>query len=368
VSELQAETQVHSPRRLSPTARAARKRRRAVAFGALLGAALAVLAVTAATLGLHFDGSAASSTSRLKSKAGRSAASKRASRGIRVTATVKPIGNLASGISAGSAVALNSAGALFFGGLDSAATPLDEIQSFDGTSTSSPGQLPVPLAGSGAARLGSSVYLFGGADSDPTSSILALSSTGANPTNVGELPQPTVDAAVAVIGDTAYVIGGYSGSADLDSIVSFSAANGANNVATLPQPLTDAAAVAVGGEIYIVGGSESGTASKAIYRFDPNSDKVSKLKGALPIALTQTAVASLDHQIIVLGGQGNSSGSETDAIFSIAPSSGHVTRIGSLPLELAGADAVGLAGKILLGGGVEPSGQASSTIYAIKVS
>ena len=126
----------------------ARKRRRLRAFGALLAAALAVLVVTALTLGVHLGGSAASNTSSLKRTATRSAASKRAGSGIRVSVAVKPIGTLASAISAGSAVTLDSTGALFFGGLDSAATPLDEIQSFDGASTSSPGQLPLPLAGS----------------------------------------------------------------------------------------------------------------------------------------------------------------------------------------------------------------------------
>jgi N-acetylneuraminic acid mutarotase len=67
----------------------------------------------------------------------------------------------------------------------------------------------------------------------------------------------------------------------------------------------------------------------------------------------------------VLGGQGGASGSQTDAIYSIKPDSGRVTRVGTLPLQLAGAVAVSLSGEILLAGGAETSGQASSEIYAI---
>ncbi|MGD0979848.1 MAG: kelch repeat-containing protein [Solirubrobacteraceae bacterium] len=358
MSQLQPHARRSVPHRGARSPARASSRRRASAVGALLASLVAIGAVVVATLGLLRDHDGAQRSTRAKPH-------RHATAGP--VANLTAVGKLASAVSGAAVVPDGSRGATFFGGLDTASTPIATIQSFDGGTTSSPGTLPVPLAASGAAVLDGATYLFGGSETTlPTSDIVSIPSGASSSTIAGSLPQPTEGAAVAASGSTAYVIGGYDGTSDLDSIVSWSTSAGASTVASLPQPVVDAAAVADDGAIYVIGGADGGAAIFAIYRFDPATRSVTKV-GELPIALTQPAAAVEGGRIIVLGGYRAVGVNQSSAVYSFTPATAQVKLIGLLPVRLAGAMAISLPGEILLAGGVEPDGQTSSTIYRVEL-
>jgi N-acetylneuraminic acid mutarotase len=90
--------------------------------------------------------------------------------------------------------------------------------------------------------------------------------------------------------------------------------------------------------------------------------------GTLPIAVTDPAAATLGPAIVVIGGSRATGGvNESSTIFSIAPPLGRATTIGALPQPLAGAVAISRPNEILLFGGIEPGGQASSAIYRVRI-
>jgi N-acetylneuraminic acid mutarotase len=344
------------------TARAAHgrgARRRLVALGSLLVVFVAIVAVVVVTLRKSAPTGTATPP-RATHHGGRPASGP--------VARVTQVGTLASAISGAGAAPSGADGAILVGGLDSANTPIDTIQSFDGSRTRSVGTLPDPVGSPAEALLDKVIYLFGGADSSglPSSSIVSVTSDGASSTIVGQLPQATSGAAAASADGTAYIFGGADSTGDLDSILSFTASAGAASVGTLPGALSDATAVSYGGNIYVIGGAVGKQAIRSIYRFDPLAKSVTKI-AELPVALSAAASASIGKELVVFGGDRTVGASTSDAILGINPASGKVTTLGKLPVALAGAVAVSLPGAALVMGGVEPDGQANSAIYRVQI-
>src|SRR5437763_1550322 len=113
-------------------------------------------------------------------------------------------------------------------------------------------------------------------------------------------PAPSSDQAAAAVGDEAYVVGGYTGSTWLNTIVAWRPGGTAHVVARLPVPVRYAGVAAAGGKVVIAGGSlRDGTASRAVYVFDPNSHDLRRL-GSLPAPTTHAAAAAVGDRVLLI--------------------------------------------------------------------
>jgi N-acetylneuraminic acid mutarotase len=82
--------------------------------------------------------------------------------------------------------------------------------------------------------------------------------------------------------------------------------------------------------------------------------------------LTHAAAAYLNGRVYVIGGRRGVPGSQTDAVLSIDPSTGSVTPAGHLPMALSDTGVASLGGEILVAGGEERSGRLSQAIYVLR--
>ena len=170
-------------------------------------------------------------------------------------------------------------------------------------------------------------------------------------TAVGRLPAASSDASAATIGSTAYVVGGYTGTRWLDTIVAVRLGGGSRIVAHLPVGLRYAAVAAVGASLVIAGGSlPDGSASRAVYRFDPGRRLVTRV-ASLPVATTHAAAASLGGTVFIIGGRGAALGSVSSAIVAIDPGSGRVASAGHLRIARGDLAAVAVGHRIVIAGG-----------------
>ena len=125
-------------------------------------------------------------------------------------------------------------------------------------------------------------------------------------------------------------------------------------MANLPVGLRYAAAASVGGKILIIGGSKSDGASDALYRFDPATGQVQRI-GRLPEPITHASAATLGSFVYLVGGRGNTLGSQTADVFSIDPRTGAVQRAGRLPEPLSDTASLSIDGGIVVAGGLAPA-------------
>ena len=254
---------------------------------------------------------------------------------------------------------------MLLGGLTASDTSSDAVVVATASGSRVVGHLPMGLHDTAAALLGRDAYLFGGGTSANTqsASILRITPSGTAST-VGSLPAPSSDQSAATVAGVAYVVGGFTGSRWLDTIVAWRPGAPARVVAHLPTPVRYAAVAAVGGSILIAGGSlQNGTASTAIYRFTPGSDRVVRA-GRLPAPTTHAAAAALGNVVYVIGGRGSSLTSQTARIVAVGPGAGHVRAGGTLASPRSDLAAVTIDGRILLFGGHGPAGT-TATIGAL---
>ncbi|MDX6628821.1 MAG: hypothetical protein QOH00_1067, partial [Gaiellales bacterium] len=201
------------------------------------------------------------------------------------------------------------------GGLTAQDTSTRAVIQLRGGSARTSRDLPAAQHDAPAVGLGGSVYVFGGGDGiRQLDHILRIDSRSGRVAPVGRLPAASSDASAATVGSTAYVVGGYTGTRWLDTVVAFRAGRGARIVAHLPVGVRYAAVAAAGTSIVIAGGSlADGSASRAVYRFDPRRGIVKRI-GSLPAATTHAAAASLGGTVFVIGGRGTPLGSVSSAI------------------------------------------------------
>ena len=362
------ETSYASRRRAERNAgRGARVARRLLGVGVFLGGVAAIFVVIALSLHLKLPfgiNSTATTSSDTSGATGPTGATGVTHRKPPLTVSVSTIAALLTPASRVAAAPFGAGSALLLGGYDSAGGPSDTVQTLAGASVQASGTLPAADASAVAATLGSTVYLFGGTGGIGAT-IYDISPTAS--TAVGSLPAPTADAAIATVGGTAYIIGGYTGTTELNTIVAFTPPGPPTVVATLPAPLRFATAVAIGGEVYVIGGESNGVATKAVYRFDPQTKTVTSF-GSLPYARDREAAGRLRGRIIVAGGLSTANGRRTRAIYAINVHTAAVHLAGLLPVALSdGAAVQEAAGEILIAGGVDGSGVASASIYGVTV-
>jgi len=250
---------------------------------------------------------------------------------------------------------------VLLGGLDSADTSTDGVRVVASSTDTTRGRLPGALHDAAAVQLGRSAYLFGGGNGvSQLDAILRVDPATGGVTAAGTLPAASSDSAAAPVGGTAYVVGGYTGTRWLDTIVAWRPGAPARVAGHLPTPLRYAAVAAVGGKVVIAGGSTpAGSASRAIYVFDPKSHHVTRF-GTLPQATTHAAAATLGDVTYVIGGRGAATGTPTARIVAVDAAAHRVRAAGRLAQARSDLAAVALGGRIVVAGGRAADGTVSN--------
>ena len=238
------------------------------------------------------------------------------------------------------------------GGLNAADTSTADVRTIAGRRVRTVGQLPGAFHDGAAVGIGSSVYELGGGDGvRQLNQILRVDPRTGTAARVGSLPAPSSDHSAALLGGTAYVVGGYTGTKWLDTIVAWRPGVRARVVGRLPTPLRYAAVAAAAGRIVVAGGSlPAGTASRAIYVFDPSSGAVRRL-GALPAATTHAAAAAIGDTVLVIGGRTARPNTPQNRIVAIDPRTGRARVAGRLQAALSDAAAATIGNRIFVVGG-----------------
>ena len=252
-------------------------------------------------------------------------------------------------------------GGVFVGGLTASDTSTDQIVVSTRAGAHVVGHVPGAFHDSALVRLGKLTYAFGGGNGvSQLDQILRIDPRVGAAERVATLPAPSSDQAAAALGGTAYVVGGYTGTNWLDTIVAWRPGAHASVVGHLPHAVRYAAVTAAAGRIVIAGGSlVSGTASDAVYSFDPQSRRVA-LIGRLPAPTTHAAAAAIGDTAYVIGGRGAATGTPTDRIVAVDVTRRQVRAAGTLSTPLSDLAAVPTGNRILLAGGRSATATVSS--------
>ena len=309
-----------------------------------IGAGVSAAAVWAADRD-HDDGE--SSAQPTAGKAGRHPAEP--NRALRVRAS--PAGSLAAPLQ-DAAMASVGGKLLLLGGLDAADVSTAEIRTVTGGRERTIGRLPSVFHDGAAVGIGRFAYEFGGGDGiRQLDQILRVDPSTGAVKRVGKMPAPSSDQAAAAVGDEAYVVGGYTGSTWLNTIVAWRPGGTAHVVARLPVPVRYAGVAAAGGKVVIAGGSlRDGTASRAVYVFDPNSHDVRRL-GSLPAPTTHAAAAAVGDRVLLIGGRSAAPNTPTARIAAIDPRHGSIRLAGRLPRALSDAAVTAVGHGVVVAGG-----------------
>jgi YVTN family beta-propeller protein len=305
---------------------------------------------------------ATSSTSTAPKTARSAATTRRRAKVLVVDA--KRVGNLTSPLqdAAAAPASANQRQTALIAGLSAADLSTNAIRVASSGGDTTTGSLPRALHDAAAAYLGGSDYLFGGGDGvsqhaeiyriDPRSGTSALAA---------ELPASSSDQSAASIGDTGYVVGGYTGTAWLDTIVAFRPPRAVTVVAHLPTAVRYAAVTAVGGELVIAGGSlPDGTASRNVYGYRPGHGVT--LIGRLPTPTTHAAAAAVAGHALIIGGRGALLDTPKSTIVAVAPRTGSIRVVGTLPTALSDEMAGTSGDTVLVFGGHAAAGTTAQIV------
>jgi hypothetical protein len=236
------------------------------------------------------------------------------------------------------AVAVASgSGIVVAGGLDAGGASTSGVFRLDPTSgvLTSLGSVPEPFHDAAAGLIGKRLYVFGGGAAHSSSSVQMFDLTTRRAAVVAHLPHPLSDPAAATIGATVYLVGGFDDHSARGEIYATTDGTHFRLAGRLPQGLRYAAVAASGGQLVIAGGIDgSGTASSAVYAFDPGSGRV-RLLGRLPAGVGHASAVSLEGSVYVIGGA-DATGSAVSALARVDATTGAVT---SLPSGTPVADA-----------------------------
>jgi outer membrane protein assembly factor BamB len=217
--------------------------------------------------------------------------------------------------------------------------------------------MPVPISRA-VMTTGSSgqLIVLGGLTSGGTSAggVYALRTATGAARQIGTLTAPVHDAASAVSGGQALVFGGGS-PATTGAVQSFPLHGGSERAASLgslPTPRSDAQAVTVGATTYLVGGYDGTKPDPWVLA--TTDGRAYAPVAALPVPVRYPAVAALNGEIYVFGGQaitGPHAGTPVDVIQAVDPARRTAGIVGHLPEPLAGAAAVTVGGELFVAGG-----------------
>jgi N-acetylneuraminic acid mutarotase len=183
------------------------------------------------------------------------------------------------------------------------------VQWFDPASgrTSVIGYMPRQRADVTAAAVGKQIVLAGGFDGYGPQADVWTTRNGKTFRVVARLPQPVRYPAVGVHGSDVYVFGGlisgseYNGTFTNDIQRIHIPTGTAKIVGYLPAALANAMGATINGEMLVIGGSTPTTTSATVYRFDPATNRTTGV-ATLPAPLTDAAVATIGRNAYLLGG------------------------------------------------------------------
>ncbi len=220
------------------------------------------------------------------------------------------------------------------GGLSTGKALVNRIFSLD-TATgqiSTIGTLPSGVAAAAATRAGKDNLILGGdgpgGGSGATAQTVRLGPAGGplpiTSTLAGVLPHPRTGAAGVTMGKEAYVVGGADGKNGDPQVLATSDGVRFTTVASLPVPVRSPAVAALGGKIYVFGGegmrgAVAGHPVDVIQAVDPKTHTASKI-GRLPVPLAGAAAAVIGGHIYVAGGVTTASGTSTGFISGVSAS------------------------------------------------
>jgi hypothetical protein len=226
--------------------------------------------------------------------------------------------------------------------------------------------LPTPVSRETATVSNGTVYLAGGLLGNQSSAngVFRLDpSTGAIH-SVGTLPHPVHDAAAAMLSGRLFVFGGGASTVE-DVVQSVDVHSGTSSIAGhLPMPLADLQAASDGHTAYLIGGYDGHTPQAAVWA-TTNGTSFRKV-ATLPTGVRYPAVAMLDGQIVVAGGQSGSGA--VNSVWSVDPATGKVTAAGRLPQPISEGAAFVLGGRLFVAGGVQSNGGAVARVWRVDPS
>ena len=212
------------------------------------------------------------------------------------------------------------------------------------------------------------LLIAGGLDSAGASvpGIFALATSNGRLVLVGDLSVPTHDAAGTVIGRQALVFGGGT-TGPSSTAQRFEVPGTVEPSGSLPAARADAAAATIGRTAFVVGGYDGPRLDAEVLATTDGLHYADVAR--LTVAVRYPAVAALDGEIFVFGGQA-SNGQPVRTVQAVDPRSHKVVLVGQLPVPLSGAVAVDLSGTIYVAGGASPAGSSlrpTATIYAFDL-
>ena len=144
---------------------------------------------------------------------------------------------------------------------------------------------------------------------------------------IGTLPRPRSDSAAVTVGATTYIVGGYDGANPDSAVLATTDGRTFSTVASLPVPVRYPAVAASGGLVYVFGGEAisgpgAGQPVNVIQAVDPKRHRAS-IVGQLPIPLAAAAAVTIAGQVYLAGG-------ESTVAQSVVPGVG-TTQIGPPP-------------------------------------
>jgi len=217
-----------------------------------------------------------------------------------VSGTVATAGTLAASVH-DAASAPNGAGVMLLGG--GGASPIATVQTFDGKTAATVGQLPEPRSGAVAVTIGSTIYVLGGNDGSGDDPSVLSTTDGKTFHVVGQLPVAVQEAGAAAVGSTIYLIGGVSNGVQTADIQQINVVTGSSSVAAhLPVALSGESVFSLGGALFIAGGRSGVSYRNQVDSLNPATGALTRA-GLLPEALADAATARLGTSVYLVGGE-----------------------------------------------------------------
>jgi N-acetylneuraminic acid mutarotase len=279
--------------------------------------------------------------------------------GIRVA--YRPLYSLPAPLRDPATTTLDAGRFVMAGGLDAADVSTSEVDLAGLHGLLHSTTLPEAQHDAEAAALGGRVYIFGGGSLSELDHILAYDPATGRVTQVGTLPSPQSDSSVAQWGDTAYIVGGFDGTNWLSTIIAYKPGALPQVVGRLPVGLRYTAVAAADHAILVLGGTTPTGTSDAIYRFDLSTHAVTRL-GSLRHPVTHAGAALLGNQVYLVGGRNSADTSQYNGVWAIDPVTGKVRAGGHLPQATSDAAVTAVSGRIIVAGGLTPSGSVLASV------
>jgi hypothetical protein len=263
-----------------------------------------------------------------------------------------------------------SAGSVYLlGGINATGVTVNDVYRLDPISgtVSRVGVLAAATHGAAALTVGGRILVFGGAATSVHDTVQAFAPATAETTVVGRLPGPLADLTAAAVGNQILLLGGFNGTGRLDTVLASTDSTTFHVLAHLAEAVRYPAVAVEGTNVYLFGGLLSGgeytgTFSTAIQRIDVATGSTT-IVGRLPIPLAHAKAVVLAGHMLVLGG--STTGKPSAVVFNFDPAAAAISKIGDLPEPVTDGAVVTVGDTAYLLGGI--SGAPLATILTVQL-